>query len=135
MFRNRFWVCLVLTIPILAYTEGLWDLVGLNAPDLPGGKYVSFVLGTVIYLYGGSVLLRLAAGELRARMPGMMMLMSLGVTAAYLWSAATTFFVEGEGFYWELATLVDVVLLGHWIELRSVGRASAALAELAKLIP
>ena len=135
MFRNRFWVCLVLTIPILVYAEGLWDLVGLNAPDLPGGKYVSFVLGTVIYLYGGSVFLRLAAGELRARMPGMMMLMSLGVTAAYLWSAATTFFVEGEGFYWELATLVDVVLLGHWIELRSVGRASAALAELAKLIP
>jgi Cu2+-exporting ATPase len=135
MFRTRFWVCLVLTAPVLAYAEGLWELVGLEAPDLPGGKYVSFVLGTVIYLYGGSVFLRSAAGELRARMPGMMTLVALGITVAYLWSAATTFVVEGEGFYWELATLVDVMLLGHWIEMRSIGRASAALAELARLLP
>jgi Cu2+-exporting ATPase len=135
MFRNRFWVCLVLTIPVLAYAGSLWDLVGLRAPDLPGGKYVSFVLGSVIYLYGGSVFLRSALGELRSRMPGMMTLVALGITAAYLWSAATTFFVEGEGFYWELATLVDVMLLGHWIEMRSISRASAALAELARLLP
>jgi P-type Cu2+ transporter len=135
MFRNRFWICLLLTLPILAYAESLWELVGLEAPDLPGGKYASFVLGTLIYLYGGSVFLRSAAGELRARMPGMMTLVALGISAAYLWSAATTFFVEGEGFYWELATLVDVMLLGHWIEMRSIGRASAALAELATLLP
>jgi Cu2+-exporting ATPase len=135
MFRNRFWVCLVLTIPVLAYAEGLWELIGLQAPDLPGGKYVSFVLGTVIYLYGGSVFLRSSVGELRARRPGMMTLVALGISAAYVWSAATTFFVEGEGFYWELATLVDVMLLGHWIEMRSIGRASAALAELARLLP
>jgi Cu2+-exporting ATPase len=135
MFRNRFWVCLALTIPVLVYAEGLWELIGLEAPDLPGGKYVSFVLGTVIYLYGGSVFLRSSVSELRARTPGMMTLVALGITAAYLWSAATTFFVEGEGFYWELATLVDVMLLGHWIEMRSIGRASAALAELARLLP
>ena len=135
MFRTRFWICLLLTIPVLAYAEGLWALFGLDAPALPGGKYVSFVLGTVIYVYGGSVFLRSAAGELTARMPGMMTLVALGISAAYLYSAATTFFVEGEGFYWELATLVDVMLLGHWIEMRAVGRASAALSELAKLLP
>jgi Cu2+-exporting ATPase len=135
MFRNRFWVCLVLTIPILAYAEGLWELVGLEPPALPGGRYVSFALGTVIFLYGGSVFLRSAVGELAARMPGMMTLVALGISAAYLYSAATTFFVEGEGFYWELATLVDVMLLGHWIEMRSIGRAGEALTELARLLP
>jgi Cu2+-exporting ATPase len=135
MFRNRFWVCLILTIPVLLYADGLWELAGLGAPGLPGGKYVSFALGTVIYLYGGMVFLRSAAGELSARMPGMMTLVALGISTAYLYSATTTFFVEGEGFYWELATLVDVMLLGHWIEMRSVGRASEALAELARLLP
>jgi len=135
MFRNRFWVSLVLTVPVLLYAEGLWDLVGLDAPDLPADGWVPFVLATVIYLYGGVVFLRSAVGELRARMPGMMTLVALGITAAYLYSAATTFFVEGEGFYWELATLVDVMLLGHWIEMRAVGRARGALAELAKLLP
>jgi Cu2+-exporting ATPase len=135
MFRNRFWICLILTIPVLAYAEGLWELFGLEAPALPGGRYVSFALGTVIFLYGGSVFLRSAVGELGARMPGMMTLVALGITAAYLYSAATTFFVEGEGFYWELATLVDVMLLGHWIEMRSIGRAGEALTELAGLLP
>ncbi|MGH2723436.1 MAG: heavy metal translocating P-type ATPase, partial [Actinomycetota bacterium] len=135
MFRNRFWVCLVLTIPVLAYAEGLWELVGLRAPDLPGGRLVSFALGTVIYLYGGEVFLRSAVGEIRARMPGMMTLVALGISTAYLYSATTTFTATGEGFYWELATLVDVMLLGHWIEMRSIGRAGAALAELARLLP
>jgi P-type Cu2+ transporter len=135
MFRNRFWVCLALTVPVLAYAEGLWRLVGLEPPALPGGQVVSFVLATVIYVYGGSVFLRSAAGELRARLPGMMTLVAIGITAAYVYSAATTFFIEGEGFYWELATLVDVMLLGHWIEMSSVMRAQSALAELAKLLP
>jgi Cu2+-exporting ATPase len=135
MFRSRFWVCLALTVPVLAYAEGLWELVGLKAPDLPGKTFVPFALATVIFFYGGSVFLRSAMGELRARMPGMMTLVALGITAAYIYSAATTFFIEGEGFYWELATLVDVMLLGHWIEMRSVGRATEALSELAKLLP
>lgn len=135
MFRDRFWVCLALTIPVLAYAEGLWELVGLEAPDLPAKTLVPFVLATVIFFYGGSVFLRSAVGELRARMPGMMTLVALGISTAYLYSAATTFFVEGEGFYWELATLVDVMLLGHWIEMSSIGRASEALSELAKLLP
>lgn len=135
MFRNRFWVCLALTIPVLAYAEGLWELVGLEAPDLPAKTLVPFALATVIFFYGGSVFLRSAVGELRARMPGMMTLVALGISTAYLYSAGTTFFLEGEGFYWELATLVDVMLLGHWIEMSSIGRASEALAELANLLP
>jgi len=135
MFRNRFWVCAALTVPVLAYAEMLWQWLGLEMPDLAGDKIAPFALGTVIYLYGGMVFLRSAVGELKARLPGMMTLVSLGISAAYLYSAATTFLVEGEGFYWELATLVDVMLLGHWIEMRSIGRAQGALAELAKLLP
>jgi Cu2+-exporting ATPase len=135
MFRNRFWVCLVLTIPVLVYPEMLWRFVGLSAPHLPAQKFVPFVLATAIYAYGGVVFLRSAWGELRARLPGMMTLVALGITAAYGYSVATTFVLKGEGFYWELATLVDVMLLGHWIEMRSIGRAEGALAELAKLLP
>jgi P-type Cu2+ transporter len=135
MFRRRFWVCLALTIPILLYAKGLWEVFGLEAPDLPGGEVVSFVLATVIYAYGGSVFMRSAGHELRARLPGMMTLVSVGISAAYLYSVATTFWVEGEGFYWELATLVDIMLLGHWIEMGAVGRAQGALSELAKLLP
>jgi P-type Cu2+ transporter len=135
MFRKRFWVCLALTVPVLLYARGLWELVGLTAPHLPGGDGVSFVLATVIYVYGGSVFLRSAANELRARLPGMMTLVSVGITAVYLYSVATTFGVRGEGFYWELATLVDIMLLGQWIEMRAVGRAEGALTELARLLP
>ncbi|HWC32672.1 MAG TPA: HAD-IC family P-type ATPase, partial [Actinomycetota bacterium] len=135
MFRNRFWVSLVLTIPVLAYAEMLWEWVGLRPPDLPAPKVVPFVVATAIYLYGGIVFLRSAAAEIRARRPGMMTLVAVGITAAWAYSTATTFVLEGEGFYWELATLVDVMLLGHWIEMRSIGRASGALAELAKLLP
>ena len=135
MFRDRFWVCLILTVPVLAYAEGLWELAGLTPPELPGEPYVPFALGTAIYLYGGIVFLRSAAGELRAGLPGMMTLVALGITVAYGYSAATTFFLEGEGLYWELATLVDVMLLGHWIEMRAVGRARGALSELARLLP
>jgi P-type Cu2+ transporter len=135
MFRTRFWVSLALTVPVLVYAEMLWDWAGLDMPALPAQKLVPFLLGAAIYLYGGSVFLRSAVGELRTRLPGMMTLVSLGITTAFGYSAATTFFLEGEGFYWELATLVDVMLLGHWIEMRSIGRARGALAELAKFLP
>lgn len=109
--------------------------MGLEAPDLPADRAVPFILGTAIYLIGGLVFVRSVVGELRARMPGMMTLVALGITAAYAYSPTVTFGVEGEGFYWELATLVDVMLLGHWIEMAAVGRAQGALAELGKLLP
>jgi Cu2+-exporting ATPase len=135
MFRNKFWVCLVLTVPVLLYSEMLWRFVGVAPPRLPAHKLAPFVLATGIYVYGGAVFLRSALDEIRARLPGMMTLVALGITAAYGYSVATTFVLKGEGFYWELATLVDVMLLGHWIEMRSIGRAQGALAELAKLLP
>lgn len=135
MFRNRFWISSALTVPVLAYARMVWDWLGLDPPDLPAERIVPFALGAVIYFYGGSVFLRSAVGEVKDRLPGMMTLVSVGITAAFVYSAATTFLIEGDGFYWELATLVDIMLLGHWIEMRSVGRARGALAELAKLLP
>ena len=135
MFRDRFWLSLALTIPVLVYAEMLWDSAGIDAPSLPAPSLVPFVLATVIFIYGGSVFLRSAVGEIRARAPGMMTLVSLGISTAYIYSVATTFVLDGEGFYWELATLVDIMLLGHWIEMRSIGRARGALAELARLLP
>ena len=135
MFKKRFIVSAILTIPILVYARGLWEIVGLTPPDLPGGDAVSFALGTLIYFYGGWIFFTTARQELEARQPGMMTLVALGITTAYVYSAATTFLIEGEGFYWELATLVDIMLLGHWVEMRAVGRARSALSELAKLLP
>jgi Cu2+-exporting ATPase len=135
MFRNRFWVCFALTLPVLAYARMLWEWLGLEPPDLPAPKMVPFVLATAIFVYGGRVFLTSAVDEIRARQPGMMTLVAVGITSAWAYSTATTFFVAGEGFYWELATLVDVMLLGHWIEMASIMRASDALQELAKLLP
>lgn len=134
-FRNRFWVSLALTLPILLYAEMLWEWLGLRAPELAGSRIVPFTIGTLIFLYGGEVFLRSAAREIKDGLPGMMTLVALGISAAFGYSVATTFWLEGEGFYWELATLVDIMLLGHWIEMRSIGRARGALAELAKLLP
>jgi Cu2+-exporting ATPase len=135
MFRRRFWVSLALTGPVLAYAPMVREWLRLGAPELPAPDIVPLVLGTVIYAYGGGVFVRSAARELRGRLPGMMTLVALGITVAYAFSAATTFAGGGEGLWWELATLVDVMLLGHWIEMRAVGRARGALAELARLLP
>ncbi|HEX7049116.1 MAG TPA: heavy metal translocating P-type ATPase [Longimicrobiales bacterium] len=134
-FRDRFWICALLTLPILAYSEQIQEWLGFTAPAFPGSAYIPFVFGSVIFFYGGLVFLRGAIPELRGRRPGMMTLISLAITVAYLYSVAGVLrLVTGE-LWWELATLVDVMLLGHWIEMRSVGRASGALRELAKLLP
>ena len=135
MFRTKFWICLALTIPVLAYADMLWEWLGLEPPNLPAPRIVPFVLAGGIFFYGGTVFLTSAWSEIKARQPGMMTLVAVGITAAFGYSVATTFGVEGEGFYWELATLVDVMLLGHWIEMGSIMKASGALEELAKLIP
>ncbi len=134
-FRRRFWVCLVLTIPILIYADLIQQLFRYTAPAFPGSQYLSLALATVIYLYGGSVFLQGAVEELSILTPGMMTLVALAITVAYGYSVATQFLLEGVPLYWELATLVDVMLLGHWIEMRAVGRARGALAELARLLP
>ncbi|MGN6673511.1 MAG: heavy metal translocating P-type ATPase, partial [Thermomicrobiales bacterium] len=136
MFRRPFWIALVLTIPILIYAELLQNLLHYQAPAFPGSTWLAPVLGSIIYWYCGWVFLTGAVAELRAARPGMMTLVALAITTAYAYSLAITAgLVTGMPFYWELATLVTIMLLGHWLEMRAVGSAQNALNELAKLLP
>ncbi|MBK9711911.1 MAG: heavy metal translocating P-type ATPase [Kouleothrix sp.] len=136
MFVRPFWISLILTLPIVIYAQLFQDLLGYTAPAFPGSEYLGLALGSVIYWYGGWLFLRGAAGELRARAPGMMTLVALAITTAYAYSVAITLgLLAGMDFYWELATLVTIMLLGHWMEMRAIGSAQSALNELAKLLP
>jgi len=135
MFRDRFFVSLLLPLPILYFSEQLQAWFGYRAAQFPGSAWVNPVLGTILYFYGGLVFLKGALRELRARTPGMMTLIALGITAAYGYSLAVSLGLPGKPFYWELATLIDVMLLGHWLEMASVQAASRALEELSKLMP
>ncbi|MCL4798915.1 MAG: heavy metal translocating P-type ATPase [Burkholderiales bacterium] len=135
-FRRRFWVSAALTVPILAISEHFWALVGLSAPvAFPGARYVLFACAAAVYFYGGWPFLKGAGEEIGGRKPGMMLLIAVAISAAFFYSAAVTFGLAGTGFYWELATLIDVMLLGHWIEMRSVMGASGALEALVRLLP
>ncbi len=136
-FRSRFWLSLVLAIPVLAFSEMFADLLNYTRPDIPGAGLISPVLGTVVYFYGGWPFLTGARDELKARQPGMMLLVAMAITVAFVASWATTLGV-GEfdlDFWWELALLVVVMLLGHWLEMRALGAASGALDALAALLP
>ncbi len=135
MFRDRFWLTLALTIPTLIWSDMIQRWFGFTAPVFPGAAYVAPVFGTAVYLYGGSVFLAGALRELRDRLPGMMTLISLAISVAFFFSLAVTFGYPGEALWWELASLVAIMLLGHWIEMRSIFQASGALQELAKLLP
>ncbi len=135
-FRRRFFVSLALTIPVLALSEMLWMLFGRMPPlSFGGSAWVVLALSSAIYLYGGWPFLTGMRDELRARTPGMMTLVALAITVAYVYSVATVLGLEGGDFFWELATLVDIMLLGHWVEMRSVMGASRALESLARLMP
>jgi len=135
-FRRRFWVSLVLTLPVLLLSHGFWELFGLKQPlRFLGDQYAVFVMASVIYFYGGWPFLTGMADELKQRKPGMMTLIAVAVSAAYFYSTAVVFGLPGMGFYWELATLIDVMLLGHWIEMRSIMGASGALEALVRLLP
>ena len=135
MFRNRFWLSLVLTLPVLYYAEQFQIWFSYQALQFPGSQWVSPLLGSVLYFYGGLVFLRGALHELRSRQPGMMTLIGFAITVAFGYSLAVSLGLEGMPFYWELATLVVIMLLGHWFEMASVERASGALQELASLMP
>ncbi len=135
MFRDRFWLSLVLTIPVILYSHMLQEWLHFAMPTFAGSEWLPFVLGTIIFFYGGTVFLKSAWGELKAKQPGMMTLISLAILSAYIYSVATTFFISGTEFFWELATLIVVMLFGHWMEMRSVTNAQGALKELAKLLP
>lgn len=135
-YRRRFWVSLVLTIPILLLSPFIRDLLGLSeALSFPGDMYVLFGLSSVVYFYGGYPFLKGIFGELKDRSPGMMTLIALAITVAYAYSSAVVFGLSGDIFFWELATLIDVMLLGHLLEMRSIMAASSALEELARLMP
>ncbi len=120
-FRKRFWISLVLTLPILALSPLLQTLVGLReAVRFSGDLYVLFGLSSAVFWYGGWPFLKGLTTELRSLKPGMMTLVAVAITTAYLYSSAVVFGLAGKVFFWELATLVDIMLLGHWIEMKSV---------------
>jgi Cu2+-exporting ATPase len=135
MFRRRFWVSLILSIPVLLYSEMIQMWLGFTMPVFPGSEWIVPVLSIVIFLYGGVPFLQMAVPELRNGQPGMMTLISLAITVAFVYSMASQFLLQGETFFWELVTLIDIMLLGHWLEMRSVRQASGALDALAKLMP
>ena len=136
-FRDRFWLSLALTLPVVAFSQMFADLLGYDAPGFPGAGWVSPLLGTVVFLYGGAPFLRGALDEVRSRRPGMMLLIAMAITVAFAASWATTLNLGGFDldFWWELALLVTIMLLGHWLEMRALGAASSALDALAALLP
>ncbi len=135
-FKKRFWISIVLTIPILLLSPMLRSLFGVeDLLSFKGDLYVLFVLATIVFFYGGWPFLKGLVTEVKAKLPGMMTLIGLAISTAYIYSSVVVFGLDGKIFFWELVTLVDIMLLGHWIEMRSVMGASRALEELAKLMP
>ena len=135
MFRRRFWVSLVLTIPVLLFSPMIQEWFGFQMPQFPGSQFVGPAFAIAIFIYGGLPFLQMAVPEVQNRQPGMMTLISLAITTAFAYSLFAVFVLPRSGFFWEMATLIDIMLLGHWFEMRSVRQASGALNELAKLMP
>ena len=135
-FRRRFWVSLGITVPILALSPMIQAFLGLReAARFPGDAYVLWALSSFVFFYGGWPFLKGLFDELGKKQPGMMTLIAIAITTAYVYSSVVVFGLSGKVFFWELATLIDIMLLGHWIEMRSVMGASRALEELAELMP
>ncbi len=134
-FRAKFWWSLALTVPTMVFSTGLQDILGLSGPRFPGSQYIPAVFGIVVFLYGGLVFLKGGIAELRSKQPGMMTLISLAIVVALGYSLAVTLGLAGMDFWWELASLITIMLLGHWIEMSAVMGAQNALGELASLLP
>lgn len=135
MFRDRFWITVLLTVPTVVWAEMVQHWLRFSAPAFPGARYIPAIFGTAVYIYGGSVFVLGGLRELRDRLPGMMTLISLAISVSFGFSLAVTLGYPGEALWWELATLVSIMLLGHWIEMRSIFQVSGALRELARLLP
>lgn len=133
-FKKRFWIVLGLSLPIILLSEMVQMLFGYTI-SFPGSRIILFILSSIVFFYGGMPFFKGAKDEFAARKPGMMMLITLAITASYIYSTLTTFFIEGSEFYFELSTLILIMLLGHWIEMRSQLGASRALEELVRLMP
>ena len=137
MFKNKFWWSLILSAPVVFFSPMFADLIGYQIPDFPGSTWIAPALGTVLFIYGGAPFLKGGWTELRSRQPGMMLLIAMAVTVAFVASWITTLDIGGFelDFWWELALLVTIMLLGHWMEMRALGSASSALDALAALLP
>ncbi|MFO7293823.1 MAG: copper-translocating P-type ATPase [Actinomycetes bacterium] len=135
MFRDRFWLSLAFTLLVVFFSDMVQEWFGYRAPEFPGSEWVAPVLGTAVFIYGGAPFIRGAIAEIRARQPGMMLLIGMAITVAFGASVATTFGLLQLDFWWELAALVTVMLLGHWMEMRAIGQAQGAVAALAELLP
>ncbi len=135
MFRDKFWLTLLLTVPTIIWGHMLQSVLGYRAPQFPGSRWIPPLFGIVVFFYGGWPFIQGAVRELRDRLPGMMTLIALAITVAFGFSAAVTLGYPGMPLWEELATLVTIMLLGHWIEMRSISQAQGALAELVKLLP
>ncbi|CAN5765100.1 heavy metal translocating P-type ATPase [soil metagenome] len=135
MFRDRFWLSLLLTVPVVIWSHEVQQLLDYRAPIFPGSEWIPPILGTAVFLYGGPVFLRGAWRELRDRQPGMMTLISLAIVVAFGASLAQTLGLFAVEIWWELSTLVTIMLLGHWLEMRSIAQARGALSALAELLP
>lgn len=136
IFKRKFWISLALTIPVLLYSPLARDMFGISLPEFAGSELIGPVLGTIIFFYGGWVFLSSGWREVRGRLPGMMTLISIAILAAYLFSMAVVLLdIAGETLFWELTSLITIMLLGHWLEMRAVKGARGALRELADLLP
>ena len=134
-FRDRFWITLALSLPVIYFSHMVQELLGYSAPHFTGSTDIPWVLGTVIFVYGGWPFLQGAVQEARAKQPGMMLLIGLAISVAFLASVATELGAFDLDFWWELAALIAIMLLGHWQEMKAIGQASNALAALAELLP
>jgi len=135
VFRRQFWIVLLLTIPVVIWSAEVQHWLGYMAPEVPGAAWIPAILGTVVFLYGGRVFIQGAWSELRNRQPGMMTLISLAIVVAFVTSWAATLGLFEVDVWWELATLITVMSLGHWLEMRAIGQAQGALSALAALLP
>lgn len=135
MFRRKFWVSLALSIPVLVFSPTIQTWLSYSLPDFPGSAWITPLFSVIVFLYGGLPFLKMAVPELKNRQPGMMTLISLAISVAFIYSLAALFMPTSMTFFWELVTLIDIMLLGHWIEMRSIRQASGALQELSKMMP
>jgi len=135
MFRDKFWLSFALTIPVVFWSTDVQHWLGYTAPTFPGSKFIPPILGTVVFVYGGLVFIRGASNELADHKPGMMTLISLGIVAAFGTSLAATFGLFEIDVWWELTSLITIMLLGHWLEMRAISQARGALDALAALLP
>jgi Cu2+-exporting ATPase len=135
MFRDKFWLSFALTIPVVLWSTDVQHWLGYTAPSFPGSKFIPTILGTVVFVYGGMVFIRGAWSELTDRKPGMMTLISLAIIVAFGTSLAATFGLFEIDVWWEVASLITIMVLGHWLEMRAISQARGALNALAALIP